>query len=127
MTLATLRTQLAEAKNALRDDKATLDTVQAIAEFNALLTGKNAEERKQQLAYQLAMHSQYQGALRRVRDSQNDVELLQAQVSAAEDEASAARIAAMNRLADALAALAQRKPVDSVIVETALPDDWYRK
>lgn len=69
MNLATLRIQLAEAKNALRDDKATLETIQAVAEYGMTIIGKNA---------------------------------------------------------DALAVLAQRKAVDSVIVESTI-DDWSRR
>ena len=125
MNLAHLRTQLAEARNALRDDKAALDTIQAIAEYDAPSNGKNADDRKRDMAYYLAGHLEYQTALARVRDSQSDVELLQGQVATAEDEQAAQRIAAMNRLSDALAALANHKAVDSVIVNEAI-DDWYK-
>jgi hypothetical protein len=127
MNLLTLRTQLAEARNALRDDKAALETTQAVVEYGATILGKNADDRKREMAYALSQSNAYQTALRHMLDSQNDVELLAAQVAAAEDEQTAARIAAVNRLADALAALANRKPVDSVIVDAVLPDDWYRK
>lgn len=127
MKLSELRTQLAEARNALRDDKAQLDTIQAIVEYGASIVGKNAEDRKREMAYVLSQSDAYQTALTRVLDSQNDVEMLAAQVAAAEDEQTAARIAAVNHLADALAALANRKPIDSVIVDAVLPDDWTRR
>jgi hypothetical protein len=125
--LPELRTQLAEARNALRDDKAALETTQAVVEYGASIVGKNAEDRKREMAYVLSQSDAYQTALRHMLDSQADVEMLAAQVAGAEDEQTAARIAAVNHLADALAALANRKPVDSVIVDAALPDDWYRK
>jgi hypothetical protein len=122
--LAELRTQLAEAKNALRDDKATLETTQAVVEYGATIVGKNAEDRKREMAYILTQSGAYQTALTNVLNSQSDVESFQALVASAEDELTAARIAAVNHLADALTALASRKSVDSVIVDTVLPDDW---
>ena len=124
--LAALRMRLAEAKNDLRNNKADLDTVQAVVEYGATITGKNTEDRKREMAYTLLQNNEYQVALLHVRNSQNDVELLQAQVAAAEDEQAAANRTAVNHLADALTALAQHKPVDSVIVDAAV-HNWYKK
>jgi len=125
--LSDLRIKLAEAKNTLRDDKATLETVQAIAEFNAPITGKNAEDRKREMAYHIALDTHYQQAQQRVMDSQADVELLQAEVAVEEDRVTAQRISAVEKLTDALLAVARSKAVDSVIVEAALPDDWHKR
>jgi len=124
--LSDLRIKLAEAKNALRDNKATLETVQAVAEYTAPV-GTNADERKRKLAYYLAQHNDYQQALTNVMNSQADIEMLQAEIAVEEDRLTAQRIAAVERLADALLAVARSKTVDSVIVEAALPDDWYKR
>ena len=125
--LSELRIKLAEAKNALRDDKTTLETVQAVAEYTAPQTGKNEDSRKREMAYHLAQHFDYQQAIQRVMDSQNDVEMLQAQIAVEEDRVTAQRITAVERLSDALLAVAHSKAVDSVVIEAALPNDWYHK
>lgn len=127
MTLADTRMALAELRNLLRVDKAYLESIKAIAEFRAVIDGKNEGERARQLAYILSQDRDYQAALRACTIRQNDVEHLQAEVAIAEDAQLEARLATVNRLADALTALAHARHADSVIVEAALPDDWYKK
>jgi hypothetical protein len=127
MNLAQLRTELAAARTDLRAAKDELETIRAIVEFNAPIDGKNEGERKRQMEYHLARHADYQQAIGDVRTCESAVDEIQAQIAVAEDEQLAAKISAVNRMADALMAVARTKPVDSIIVDAALPDDWYNK
>lgn len=122
-----LRSQLAEARIALRDAKDAAEQSESIATYFAQPVGKNAEERKADLAYKLSQDADYQTTLTQLRLAEADYDRIAAQVAIADEEQTAARLATVNRLADALTALANRRAADSIIVEAALPDDWYKK
>lgn len=95
----TLYTDLAAAKDALRRAKDHEQTMRAIAEY-VELTGKNADDRKRELAFSLSQDVEYTRALRELRDAEYAVDQAQAAIDQADAERREKELSMRRREAD---------------------------
>jgi len=96
-----LYTDLAAAKDELRRAKDHEQTMRAIAEA-VELTGKNADDRKRELAFILSQHAGWRTALADLRDCELAVDRCQAAIDQLEAEQRDREWKIRARLADAL-------------------------
>jgi len=132
MDLAQLRIQLADARAALREQKADHETMKAIREQYAIDNGKltgctNDKARERALLIALDGDDDYLGARDRLRAAEYEVDLVTAQIASAEDERDAEKLRirddankALDRYAAALERLARQNPIVTAI-DQALP------
>lgn len=116
-------TDLAHAKDELRRAKDHEQTMRAIAEYIEL-SGKNADDRKRELAFILTQHEQYRKAQEQLRDAEEAVDQAQAAIDQAESERRENEWRIRARLAEAL----NRQHVASEDdVSDWLADKWLEK
>ena len=101
--LATLRIDLANAKDDLRQAKDHYDTMRAICEMQVATTGKTEADRKRELTVAMAQDDRHRAALHELRTAELTIDRIQAEIDAAEDERRADEWSIRARLADALA------------------------
>jgi hypothetical protein len=109
-----LYTNLAAVKDELRRAKDHEQTIRAIAEY-VELSGKNADDRKRELAYILSQHAGYRKAQDVLRDAEYAVDQAQAAIDAADAERRDREWSIRARLAEALRTI-------NVESEDAVPD-----
>lgn len=131
-TLAELRTELAEAKAALREAKGDHETMKAIREQAAIDRGllgacKNEGERTRVLTIVLDQDNDYLTARQRLRESEYAVDQLAADIATAEDERETLKLRirdeanrALDHYAAALERLTRSNPIHTAI-DAALP------
>ncbi len=101
-----LRLRLVDCARSLRHYRDNYETVKAIAEQDAIESGKaegkNADERARKLTIALLSDSSHTGALALLRDAEYDHERVSALLEAAKDERRAAEWQIRAKLADGL-------------------------
>lgn len=110
-----LYTNLASAKDELRRAKDHEQTIRAIVESTAEISGKTTDDRKRELAFALTQNPVHKEAQADLRDAEYAVDMAQAAIDQAETERRDREWSIRARLADALS----RQHIES---EDAVPD-----
>lgn len=123
-----LRTDLAEAKIALRQARDDYQTRKAIVEYTVLLAGgPNKEARDAAAAHALREDASVVEALGTLRDAEAQIDRLEAALLAAEDSLKERRLAAQERQTAALGRFADalgRVPPAVAAAATGLTEEW---